>query len=495
MRKLKRLRIILSVFSVLAVPAAMLLAPQWMPYWLIPGFLAALLLACFCGRWYCAVVCPVGILQEAAGAALRFFTHGRYHYRPVPNRRILRYSVLIAVFTTMLCGIAALIAPLEPYSNFARLFASALRPGVVAACEALGWYGLAARPVTGFMILWALGTGLLVFLLVAWRGRIFCQTLCPLGALLGLAARRARFQLAVNPGKCIRCRKCLSACSSGCIAREDEGVQIDFERCTLCCSCGTVCPTRAIGFRQSPPTVSLSPLPHEERRSFLIAAGATAVGAASAALLLRGERRQRFDAADAAGSLPVMPPGAQSLERFTSRCTACGLCVTACTGKVLRPAGISQYGLAGIGQPYLNFDHAMCEFHCNRCSNVCPTGALHSLTLPHKQLTRIGVAKYLRANCVVYLDPALACGACAEHCPTGALTMEETPDGYRLPFIVEELCIGCGSCYAACPQRPKCPIRIEGVRVQDTATDPKDYVRRRPETAKAAEPESGGWAF
>ena len=38
-------------------------------------------------------------------------------------------------------------------------------------------------------------------------------------------------------------------------------------------------------------------------------------------------------------AVPILPPGAQNLRRFTTHCTSCQLCVSACPNQVLRPSG------------------------------------------------------------------------------------------------------------------------------------------------------------
>ena len=58
----------------------------------------------------------------------------------------------------------------------------------------------------------------------------------------------------------------------------------------------------------------------------------------------------------------------------------------------------------------------MCEFNCNMCSTICPTGAIRPLPLEKKQRCRIGMAELHKSRrCLV--DGTH--GACAEHCPMG----------------------------------------------------------------------------
>lgn len=147
-----------------------------------------------------------------------------------------------------------------------------------------------------------------------------------------------------------------------------------------------------------------------------------------------------------------LPPGALSLERFKSRCTACQLCVSKCPSKVLQPSTFEN-GVTGIMQPILKYDvHKFCEYECKVCIDVCPNNALVEMTLEEKKLVQIGVAKLNIDHCVVIKHDE-DCGACAEHCPTMALKMIPYRGGITKPEITNpEICIGCGACESICPE-------------------------------------------
>lgn len=123
-------------------------------------------------------------------------------------------------------------------------------------------------------------------------------------------------------------------------------------------------------------------------------------------------------------------------------------------------------GLEGIQQPLFDFEQGACDYGCNRCTQVCPTGALRPLDLATKRATRIGVAHFFKQHCVVCSDGE-ACQACIEHCPTRAVTgtaFGGSDSPLLLPRVDENLCIGCGICEQVCPVRPGA-IRIEGFSV------------------------------
>ena len=158
-----------------------------------------------------------------------------------------------------------------------------------------------------------------------------------------------------------------------------------------------------------------------------------------------------------------MPAGSQSLKHFYSHCTACQLCVSECPNDVLRPSA----RLANLMQPEMHFDEGFCRIDCNRCSTVCPTGAISLVeSVADKSAIQIGHAVVIPENCVVNRD-GVNCGNCARHCPTGAITMveKEGDPKHKVPAVDPAQCIGCGACEYHCPARPVSAIYVEGHEV------------------------------
>ncbi|MGD9687601.1 MAG: 4Fe-4S dicluster domain-containing protein, partial [Desulfobacter sp.] len=157
-------------------------------------------------------------------------------------------------------------------------------------------------------------------------------------------------------------------------------------------------------------------------------------------------------------------------------CTACHLCVSACPSRVLVPS-VFSFGLSGIMQPQMDFDAGHCDYDCTVCSNICPSGAILPLTVEKKRLIQVGVAKFIKENCVVYTDNT-NCGACSEHCPTKAVHMVPylNAAGRKLviPEVDENICVGCGGCEHACPTKPFRAIYVDGNIEHKTARKPKE---------------------
>ena len=402
------------------------------------ALLLILLLTLCLGRVYCSILCPLGILQDIM-SLFRF----RRRYRFTGWKKYIRAPFFWFVTGLAAAGFMLPLVLLLPSSNFFSMF-NAL--GGVAG-ERLGCGAM----ITGWAVF------VILFLSVLWKGRIFCNTLCPVGAVLAFCSRHARYKVTLAPDKCVRCGACEKVCKSSCIDSKNKTVAN--EECVMCMNCLTSCAKGAISVQESS-SVLKKAIPG--RRDFLLQTGALAGGAAVGTLnKLTGQTKS---------ALPVMPPGAGSIDRFTSRCVGCGLCISACKGKVLRPA-MTEYGLRGFLQPVLDPFKGACDFNCSKCSNICPCGALSPLPLKEKRQTRIGLATYFPELCVAYKD-GQDCGACAEHCPVGALEMVEYKDT-MIPKVNTALCIGCGACQNICPVRPKAAIMVNGVTAQIRVEKPK----------------------
>ena len=118
--------------------------------------------------------------------------------------------------------------------------------------------------------------------------------------------------------------------------------------------------------------------------------------------------------------------------------------------------------------PVMSYEHGYCRPECNRCSQVCPAGAIIRITPEDKASTQIGHAVWIKKNCVVLTD-GVECGNCANHCLTGAIEMVPSdPDNEESPYVPavnEARCIGCGACEYLCPARPHSAIYVEGHEV------------------------------
>ncbi len=469
-----------------------LAAVQFTPALLAAGTGAAAMLAFVvilgvtlaCGRVYCSTVCPLGSLQDAV-ARIAAWLRPRRPLLPFRRGSIwLRYGMLAAVIVTVAGGAGAIAyTHADPYSNFGRIISGLFRPLLVAAnnvlvapANALGidslyrvpppWPGPAILLPALFVL------GLLVGL-AAWRERIYCNTLCPVGTVLGLVARLAAFRLTLNRSACTKCAECLRACKAQCLNLRTG--TIDASRCVACFNCVSACPEQGIGYRfaWARRPAPARPAADPQRRALVV--GAATLMLAPATVL----RAAGAAAAPAGPRWSVAPPGSGGIDQFLERCSACQLCVSACPTGVLQPA-LLEYGFSGFMKPRLNFKKAFCNYDCRRCGEVCPAGAITLLDLAEKQVTRIGVANLDLERCIVKTK-GTDCAACSEHCPTKAVDTIPYGDNLRLPQVNQASCIGCGACEYACPALPDKAITVAGRRqhgrarrrIEEKALDPR----------------------
>ncbi len=419
------------------------------------------------GRVYCSTFCPLGTFQDIVTRVSNLFKsrkNRRFCYDKPKN--LLRYSILSVTALFFIAGISLPLAYLDPYSNWGRITNE-----LISRSEQLIHNGLSELfPETVFFrtyahfstgaFIFALIFALIVILFSAFRGRLYCNTVCPVGSLLGLLSKLSLYKPVINNSKCNKCRLCVINCKSQCIDLEKG--EVDESRCVACLNCMQVCSKGAISYK-IPKQESVS----RDRRSALVAMGALGTAIAAKAFNLGPVIKSKPKATG------IAPPGAVSTEHLKRNCTACYACISACPNNIIIPAS-NEYGLDGVLLPVLSFKDHFCGYDCNICSAVCPNDAIRPLTLEQKQLTQIGQAKFFLEKCIVHTD-GTDCGACDEHCPTKAITM--VPYGETslyIPSLNTDICIGCGGCEYICPAVPEKAMIVYALDVQGVAQKPTE---------------------
>ena len=77
---------------------------------------ALVLLTLVCGRVYCSVICPLGVMQDLFAWLGKKQKKNRYTYSPAHNW--LRYAMLVLFEVVLILGVGSVVALLEPYSIF-----------------------------------------------------------------------------------------------------------------------------------------------------------------------------------------------------------------------------------------------------------------------------------------------------------------------------------------------------------------------------------------
>lgn len=430
---------------------------QFLPSCMALNFAAiafVLLLTLVFGRIYCSVICPMGVFQDLVIRVRELLSpKGRKPKRHfVKEPRIVRYGVLALVIMTALTFSQLLLTVLAPYSAYGRMVRSIV--------------GLSRGESLAPALLITAAATLVVICVCAWIwGRGWCNTVCPVGSVLGLVSRFSLFKVSIDQSQCVSCRKCEKGCKSSCIDIDTH--TIDHSRCVDCFDCLDSCPKGGIKFRFSLPrkakTGPVTESVDKGRRAFM---ATTALVGSSLALGAQNKRLDGgladvIDKTSPERSERLVPFGAESVKDFYDRCTACQLCVSNCPNGVLRPSTDIGHFL----QPQMGYEKGWCRPECTTCSQVCPAGAIRPLKAEEKLTHKIGTAKVNLSLCLAAKDEA-GCGNCSRHCPVGAVRMVKT-DGYHrnIPVVAEAQCIGCGACEYLCPARPISAITVDGISV------------------------------
>lgn len=420
----------------------------------IIGLFSVIVVTLIFGRVYCSFLCPLGTFQDIFVALSNKIGWRKKHSFQKPQN-LLRYSILGLIIITAALGSMSLVNIFDPYSIFGRMITQFVLPFFLLIYNAvvkgmkyfhIYLYSKDTVPVVLSVLFITLDFLILIVTLSLRYGRLYCNSICPVGTLLGLISRISFFKFAINKTGCNACSGCVTVCKAGCI--DTQNAVIDQSRCVGCFNCLYACPQSVVSYNSSVKQRegdSWSPM----RRGLLIGSFAAA---GSALLMVNSSIRNLLRPAHASAAQPISPPGSVSHDHFTQACSACHLCVSVCPTKVITPSFL-DYGMSGLLQPLMNYPESFCEYECNLCGQVCPTGAILPLSMDEKQITQIGEVDLLKDKCVVYINHQ-NCGACVEVCPTKTITFVNKGN-ILYPVVDNQYCIGCGACSKACPTDPK----------------------------------------
>ena len=440
-----------------------------------------ILLTLVFGRVYCSVICPLGVMQDVISriSSMRKKMKNRFSYSPALF--YLRNVMLIVFVAAFFLGAGSVVALLSPYSSYGRIASNLFSPFWKWGNNLLAFFSERMDSYAFYetevwiksipVLLISLAVFVFIFIL-AWRnGRTYCNTICPVGTVLGYLSGFSIFRVEIDKEKCKNCRMCSKQCKASCIDIKNH--KIDYTRCVACMNCLDSCKFDALHYvcryssgkkkEQTAKPVETVEKVDTSKRSFLTAAALVTAGTALKAQEMKvdGGLAEIIDKKIPERNTPIVPPGALSKANFYKKCTACQLCVAVCPNQVLRPSG----KLISLMQPEMSYERGYCRPECTKCSEVCPTGAISLISREDKSSVQIGHAVFIQENCVALTD-GVECGNCARHCPSGAITMIPSKEGDKnspkIPAVNVERCIGCGACENLCPARPFSAIYVEG---------------------------------
>jgi polyferredoxin len=451
------------------VAASVTLATRTLIALLAPALIIVALTAVF-GRVFCGWICPMGTLIDASD---KLFRAKKNHF---PRLRRVKYYLLAGILITSLFGIQ-LVGLFDPFSILVRGMTVVVDPifNLVTRgafdwtyLNAPAWVSGVTEPVYGFLketvlpfkqsfFTTTLVTALIFFgiLFMAKLGkRFWCRNFCPLGALLALLSRFSIWRR-FPAGACKNCTHCAAFCRMD--AFEPEKGLVMVEECTACQECITDCQNQQPSFRFKLPR-NRTAVDLRRRHLLGVSAGALALPALTKIGLGRKKPNPFL----------LRPPGAAVEDEFQRLCVRCGECMKVCIKNALHPT-LTEAGLEGMFTPRMIPRIGYCEFACNLCGQVCPTGAIARLPVEEKKKFVMGLAQFDKSRCIPHAHNR-SCIVCEEHCPLDekaiqardvqVINQQGETVTIQLPHVVEDRCIGCGICEYVCPLPGDAGIRV-----------------------------------
>ena len=446
----------------------------------VVAIVVLVLLTVIFGRIYCSIICPLGILQDIFGWFGKKAKKNRYSYSK--EKKWLRYTMLVVFIISLVAGIGTLFQLLAPYSTFGLIATNLLQPvyqagnnilAVIAErSDSYAFYhsNIWLRSLPSLIIA---AVALIILFFLAWRnGRTYCNTICPVGTFLSFISRFSFLKIHFDAEKCKNCSMCSRNCKAACIDYKTHTV--DATRCVVCGNCIENCKFGALKYgyngihgsngQLEKHADSNKPVDSSKRSFLLSSALLTTAALAQEAKKTDGGLAEIQDKVEPKRQTPLTPPGSLSIKNMTQHCTGCQLCISECPNEVLRPSSDWLH----LMLPVMSYERGYCRPECNRCSEVCPSGAIKPISHEDKASTQFGHAVWVKKNCIPLTD-GVECGNCARHCPVGAIEMvPSNPDDEESPYVPavnENRCIGCGACEYLCPARPFSAIYVEGHEV------------------------------
>ena len=288
---LKKLKIIRSVFALIVIVAITLiflninyieaisvnlLKIQFVPaiFSFLQGSLFALIIliiiTILLGRVSCSFLFPTGIIQDIIGKCSVLFRKKvlkhkiKTTYKKPHN--YLRFTLLGITTLLFILGITTPLIVLDPYSNYGTL-ASQIFGSII-------YHPYLRFSLYGFI--WSSIFLAILIIMSSIKGRLYCNTICPVGSLLGLISGFSLFKPVIKKDMCVKCNACAKECKANCINLDTK--EIDITRCVACYNCIPSCKRGGVTiapvwFNKNKKIELKREVERKERRNALIALG------------------------------------------------------------------------------------------------------------------------------------------------------------------------------------------------------------------------------
>jgi ferredoxin len=440
------------------------------------GFILVIIITLLFGRIYCSFLCPLGILQDFMGFVRNLMPGKKPKYKYTKPHNSVRYSILGILIISFFIFDILLVNILDPYANFGRMASNLYQPifiilnnffSKILEIAGINWIqNITQKEFSSLPFIFSLSVLILIIWMVYKNGRLYCNSVCPVGAILGLLSKVSFLKIRILDSSCTQCGKCQTTCKANCISVKSKS--IDESRCVSCFNCISSCSESAIGFTNANKKESIKIVQADKSKRDFLKSGflyLTAFPLVSDTLKINSNSVSNIKITGT-----ISPPGSLSIEHLKKNCVGCQLCISICPGKVLQPSFL-EYGFTAMMAPRMDYNIGYCNYECNKCGEVCPSGAIMPLAKKEKKLTQIGIVRFEQDRCIVITENK-SCGSCSEHCPTQAVHMVLYKDNLTLPKTEQDICIGCGACEHACPVEPEVAIFVVSNLIHKTAKEP-----------------------
>ena len=207
------------------------------------------------GRLYCSVICPLGVFQDFISWISKKINKKK-RFKFTKSFDIIRYILLAILIVSIIFGFGGIVGYVEPYSMYGRIATHLFKPVVMFGNNLLAaffeWTGdyYFRKIEIPVLSIFSLKSAVIIFILVVvlsfLRGRKFCNTVCPVGLLLGFLSKLSLYKIRINKEKCNGCGLCEMNCKSECINSKEKSV--DVARCVSCFNCIGKCNRNGISY-------------------------------------------------------------------------------------------------------------------------------------------------------------------------------------------------------------------------------------------------------
>jgi len=174
---------------------------------LATGFIVVLNITFLFGRVYCSSICPLGTLQDII-SRLALFLNKQKYFRLLNDFKILKYGILTLTLISLFSGSLILLNLLDPFSLSGKIFSNIFRLLLIPLNNIADLtleqfniyrvYPIEVKALSWLAIAFSAAVLLIIGIMSFSKGRLFCNSICPVGTLLGLTSRFSLYKITID---------------------------------------------------------------------------------------------------------------------------------------------------------------------------------------------------------------------------------------------------------------------------------------------------------